>query len=225
MLPSGAALRIGLRRRRRREATGQGGGPVTEAAVERLADEDFLKELRGGMLRFAQLQLRDEQLAEDLVQDALVSAMAGAKGFAGRAALGTWVLSILRNKISDALRLRARSINISSMAAEGESLDEAFESLFRQNAHWKPESRPGDWVDPEEALRRRQFWDVFEACLEHLPENTARVFMMREFLEFDTGEICRELGINQGNCHVILHRARNGLRRCLEQGWFAEARR
>jgi hypothetical protein len=86
---------------RRREATGQGGGPVTEAAVERLADEDFLKELRGGMLRFAQLQLRDEQLAEDLVQDALVSAMAGAKGFAGRAALGTWVLSILRNKISD----------------------------------------------------------------------------------------------------------------------------
>lgn len=198
---------------------------MNRTAAEQLAEDGFIEALRRGMLRFARLQLRDDQLAEDLVQDALVAAMAGAKDFAGRAALNTWVLTILRNKISDALRLRARSINISAMAAEGESLDEAFETLFRQNAHWKPESRPGDWVDPEEALRRRQFWDVFEACLEHLPENTARVFMMREFLEFDTGEICRELGINQGNCHVILHRARNGLRRCLEQGWFAAGER
>lgn len=219
---SGAVLRIGLPRRERRDAVGKGGNPVTEAAAERLADEGFLEELRRGMLRFAQLQLRDEHLAEDIVQDALVSAMAGAKDFAGRAALSTWVLSILRNKISDAIRRRARSINISSIAAEGESMDEAFEALFKSNAHWKPESRPRDWGNPVESLRQQQFWAVFEACLKHLPENTARVFMMREFLEFDTDEICRELGINQGNCHVILHRARNGLRLCLERNWFAD---
>ena len=198
---------------------------MNRTAAERLADGDFMEELRRGMLRFAQLQLRDEQLAEDLVHDALVSAMAGAEGFAGRAALKTWVLTILRNKISDALRRQGRSINISSMAPDEASLDDAFETLFRSNAHWKPEARPGDWTDPHEALRQRQFWDVFEACLDHLPENTARVFMMREFLEFDTEEICRELGINPGNCHVILHRARNGLRRCLEQGWFAAGER
>jgi RNA polymerase sigma-70 factor (ECF subfamily) len=198
---------------------------VNRTAAEQLAEEDFVADLRSGMLRFARLQLRDEQLAEDLVQDALVAAMAGADGFAGRAALGTWVFTILRNKISDALRRQRRSVNVSSMAPEEESLDGAFEALFRTNDHWKPESRPGDWAGPEEALRQRQFWDVFEACLEHLPENTARVFMMREFLEFDTEEICRELGINPGNCHVILHRARNGLRRCLEQGWFATGER
>ena len=54
-----------------------------------------------------------------------------------------------------------------------------------------------------------------------LPENTARVFMMREFLEFDTAEVCQTLDISVGNCNVILHRARNGLRRCLESSWFA----
>jgi len=198
---------------------------VTGTAAEQLAEEGFMEELRRGMLRFAQLQLRDEQLAEDLVHDALVSAMAGAEGFAGRAALKTWVLTILRNKISDALRRQGRSINVSSMAPDEASLDDAFETLFRANDHWKSEARPGDWADPEEALRQCQFWDVFEACLDHLPENTARVFMMREFLEFDTEEICSELGINPGNCHVILHRARNGLRRCLEQGWFAAGER
>lgn len=45
--------------------------------------------------------------------------------------------------------------------------------------------------------------------------------MMREFLEFETNEVCRELNIATSNCNVILHRARNGLRRCLERKWFA----
>ena len=45
--------------------------------------------------------------------------------------------------------------------------------------------------------------------------------MMREFLEFETDEVCRELGITTSHCNVILHRARNGLRRCLEGSWFA----
>ena len=44
--------------------------------------------------------------------------------------------------------------------------------------------------------------------------------MMREFLEFETPEVCAELSISTSNCNVILHRARNGLRRCLEKNWF-----
>lgn len=61
---------------------------------------------------------------------------------------------------------------------------------------------------------------MFDACLNLLPANTARVFMMREFLEFETPEVCKELSITVTNCNVILHRARNALRRCLERGWF-----
>ncbi|MEZ5626749.1 MAG: hypothetical protein R3E34_04385 [Rhodocyclaceae bacterium] len=48
------------------------------------------------------------------------------------------------------------------------------------------------------------------------------MFMMREFLELDSHEICDTLAISMSNCHVILHRARNGLRRCLEANWFSE---
>ena len=70
-------------------------------------------------------------------------------------------------------------------------------------------------------MRQQRFWDVFDACLNHLPENTARVFMMREFLEFETAEVSRESRITVSNCNVILHRARNGLRRCLEKSWVA----
>ncbi len=184
-------------------------------------DDESFKALRSDMLRFAALQLRDDQMAEDMVQDAIIAALDGAQGYAGRAAIKTWVFGILRNKIVDAIRSRSRTCNLSALAAEDEQLDEAFDALFGRGDHWRPEGRPRDWGDPEEALHQQQFWAVFDACLEHLPENTARVFMMREFLEFDTAEICAELKINTSNCHVILHRARNGLRRCLEKTWFA----
>lgn len=184
-------------------------------------DSALLSELRHDMLRFASLQLRDEQLAEDVVQEALMAALSGEKEFSGRSTLKTWVFAILRNKIVDAIRQRSRSVNVSSLSDDDAILDEAFDALFKPNAHWQAQSRPRDWGNPEEALHQEQFWAVLEACLNHLPENTARVFMMREFLEFDTAEVCAELKINTSNCHVILHRARDGLRRCLEKTWFS----
>lgn len=184
-------------------------------------DDAFVASVRRDMLKFAQLQLRNAELAEDAVQEALVAALSGERDFAGRAALKTWVFSILRNKIIDLIRLQQRTTNISAISHEDVGLDEAFDALFKQNEHWQPAHRPEKWGNPEESLREQQFWDVFEICLSHLPENTARVFMMREFLEFDTSEVCQALGISVSNCNVILHRARNGLRRCLDNGWFA----
>lgn len=177
------------------------------------------------MLKFAQLQLRDAALAEDAVQEAMLAALTGGRSFAGRSALKTWVFGILRNKIVDLLRTQGRCTNIGALVDDEAALDDAFEALFKANAHWRPETRPRDWGDPAESLREQRFWEVFEICLNHLPENTARVFMMREFLEFETAEVCAELGLSTSNCNVILHRARNGLRRCLETSWFAPGER
>ena len=187
-----------------------------------LVDSEFVANLRHDMLRFARLQLRNDAQAEDAVQETLAAALVNAKRFAGRSAVKTWFFAILKNKIIDLLRQQGRTTNISALSAAEESQDQAFESLFKANAHWQPGARPADWGDPEEALRQKRFWDVFDACLKHLPENTARVFMMREFMEFGTAEICRELQITTSNCNVILHRARNSLRRCLEQNWFSD---
>lgn len=181
---------------------------------------DELASFRHDMLRFARLQLRDDHLAEDVVQEALIGALTGMREFAGRAALKTWVFSILKNKIIDALRGRERSVNISALAVEEEEFEQAFDRLFKENGHWSPASKPGDWGDPEETLRQSQFWTVFDACLNHLAESTARIFMMREFLDFEVEEICSELGISSSNCYVILHRARHNLRGCLERTWF-----
>ncbi|QDF98266.1 RNA polymerase subunit sigma [Azoarcus sp. DD4] len=184
------------------------------------AHDQLLAEFRPQMLKFARLQLQDGAAAEDVVHDAISAALEGASRFNGRSALKTWIFAILRHKIVDALRERGRTVHISSLEKDEADLDEAFDALFTASAHWHPLSRPRAWGNPEEALEQRQFWQVFETCLELLPANTARVFMMREFLGFETPEICRNLDISTSNCHVILHRARAGLRLCLERGWF-----
>lgn len=190
-----------------------------------MLDSEFVSHVRRDMLRFAQLQLRDATLAEDAVQETFAAALAAQNQFAGRAALKTWVFGILRNKIIDILRQQRRTTNFSALAEDELEMDEVFDSLFKANEHWSSACRPTRWRDPDESLQDRQFWDVFEVCLDHLPENTARVFMMREFLEFETSEVCAELEITTNNCNVILHRARNGLRRCLENGWFGSGER
>jgi RNA polymerase sigma-70 factor, ECF subfamily len=186
---------------------------------------DELVAFRPDMLRFARLQLRDDALAEDVVQDTLIAALAGSAGFDGRAAARTWAFGILKNKIVDALRSRDRSVNVSALAGEEEEFEQTFDRLFKANGHWTPGTRPGDWGDPEETLQQAQFWTVFDACLNHLPANTGRVFMMREFLDFEVDEICGELGISSSNCYVILHRARHNLRGCLERTWFGPGER
>lgn len=198
-----------------------------EAAIAPPAslDNAFVDQVRRDMLAFAQLQLRDAALAEDAVQDALTAALTGGQDFAGRSALKTWVFGILRHKIVDLIRQQSRTMPISAFGDDEDGMDQAFDSLFKENAHWHPAHHPSTWGDPEASLRDKHFWAVFDACLTHLPKNTARVFMMREFLELDTGEVCAAAGISTSNCHVILHRARSALRGCLEKGWFLAGER
>jgi len=174
---------------------------------------------RGYLLRVAVLQLRDNDLAEDIVQDTLVAALQGAQGFSGRSSLKTWLTGILKHKIVDAIRRKSREPAFASL--EEETQIEDFDALFDDSGHW--ENPPADWGDPESQLSRAQFFDIMQFCLDKLPPNTARVFMMREVMELESGEICQELSITSTNLWVILYRARMALRQCLEQNWFAQA--
>ena len=175
---------------------------------------------RGYLLRVARLQLRDEALAEDVVQETLLAALSGS-GFSGKSTLKTWLTGILKHKIVDAIRRKRREPVASAEFGDIEAeLDiEDVDALFKANGAW--EAPPADWGDPEEALNQRQFLDILDFCLQKLPPNTARAFMMREVMELETDEICKELAITANNLWVMLYRARMALRHCLEQNWFA----
>lgn len=186
--------------------------------LDPLHDPEFLTDLRRDMLRFAEMQLRNRAQAEDAVQEALTGALQGREGFASRASLRTWVLSILKNKIVDVLRAKVRE----NVVADVEN-DDDLNAYFNDRQHWAEDTRPSEWQTPQQAMENKRFWEVFEACLYRMPEASARIFTMREVLGFDTDEICQTLAITSNNCWVQLHRARLALRACLGANWFGEA--
>ncbi|WP_038715763.1 RNA polymerase factor sigma-70 [Burkholderia sp. lig30] len=180
-------------------------------------DPAYLAQLRRDLLRFARLQLRDADAAEDAVQEALTAAWTHAGDFAGLSAHKTWVFGILRNKLIDTLRVRRRTVSLSALDAELDGESVLDRELFKENGHWSAHAKPQPWPQPDTLLQQQQFWTMFEMCLNYLPEQIGRVFMMREFLDFDIADICTELTLTTNHCSVLLYRARTRLRTCLSE--------
>lgn len=180
-------------------------------------DAEQIAQMREEMVRFATLQLRDATLAEDVVHEAINAALS-ADTFSGRGSLKSWVFAILRNKIIDVIRERSRHPTESFSEEQSDH-----EDPFDARGHWKKAHIPTDWGRPETVVANQQFWVVFELCLNRLPENTARVFMMREHLGLELKEVCKELAITDKNAWVIMHRARMQLRQCLEINFITGA--
>ncbi|HET9471390.1 MAG TPA: sigma-70 family RNA polymerase sigma factor [Usitatibacter sp.] len=187
--------------------------PVTDP---RLSD---LESQRPYLMRYAMAQLRDPLLAEEAVQEALLAAVEGLASFRGHSTLRTWLTSILRFKIADQQR-RVVQDRARMETGDADSYDDEawLDALFDETGHWR--DPPQAWANPEAALEQRRFWEAFERCLERLPARGGRVFFKREVMGEDTDDICRAEGISASNCWVILHRARLGLRSCLELHWF-----
>jgi len=166
--------------------------------------------------KFALLQLRNEEAANDAVQEACLSAIQNQQSFKGDSELKTWLIAILKNKIMDHLRSENRKMTVSVADFD----EDEFASLFNNRGHWNKEDRPADWGNPDEMLERKRFWEIFEVCMTSLPENLARIFSMSQFLGLEAKEICKELSISSSNYWVIMHRARMQLRLCLEKRWL-----
>lgn len=121
-----------------------------------LRDAEFLEKLREQMVKFASIQLSNVSLAEDVVQEALIAALSNINAFGGRAALKTWIFSILKNKIADALRQKRRFPDASSLLREDDE-EQDFTDLFDSRGFWPAGEHPKKWPNPDEALREKQF--------------------------------------------------------------------
>ncbi|MEC8010912.1 MAG: sigma-70 family RNA polymerase sigma factor [Pseudomonadota bacterium] len=183
--------------------------------------QSYLNEIWPQMRLFAQRQLRQEALAEDLVQEALLSAIQNADKFKGQAAVKTWVFSILRRKIADHFRKSPRTPTDQTVNMTDES-EESLDILFDERGRWHPHFQPVEWGNPEATRVQDEFWVTFDLCLNELPEQQCTTFMMREYIGLSTDEIVSELKISINAVNVTLHRARIRLQQCLSIRWFGE---
>jgi RNA polymerase sigma-70 factor (ECF subfamily) len=187
--------------------------PAKSSAVQDFATQ--VEALRPQLMRYARSQLRNDAWAEDAVSETLLAALEKPQSFAGQSQLKTWLVGVLKHKLIDQLRRQSREATVLTQD-DGEDLDEA---LFDDTGHWREPVI--DWGDPELRLTQQQFLAALEACCTQLPPVQGRVFMMREWLELETAEICKALDITPTNLWVLLHRARLRLRECLQLSWLS----
>jgi RNA polymerase sigma-70 factor (ECF subfamily) len=174
-----------------------------------------LDALRPALLRIARLHLRNETWAEDVVSETLLAALESRAEFAARSRLKTWVVGILKHKIIDTFRAHRREEPL--LDAD----DDLEDGIFAADGHYR--DWPTEWSTPETQLVRNRFLEMLEVCVQQLPPAQGRIFLMREWLELPTQEICKELSITATNAGVLLHRARLRLRECLQLRWFQGA--
>lgn len=201
-----------------RSAVETGSAADSKASLDDVALETQLPGLRKRLLRHASFAVPDHGLAEDLVQDTLIAVVEQHAKRRGEASLVTWATAILKHKVADWYRSPQRTRVVQFEADDGR-LNAAVEALYdADGAYIDPVPA---WQQPENREEQRQMMGVLEQCVSRLPRQTGRVFMMREWLGFETVEICARVGINADNCRTILYRARMALRDCMQRDWLA----
>ncbi len=166
--------------------------------------EDVIHECVPGLLRTAWAAGLSIDRVEDVVQDTMVVFLRRAHEFDGRARVSTWIHGILLRRIQEERRIIRRD-------DDREDIDATMEARFDHEGSWaRPPRGPGD------DLARSEVQRMLRSCLEDVPERQRVAFTLREVEGFETEEICKILDVSANNLGVLLYRARNRLRECLE---------
>ncbi|MDH4390207.1 MAG: sigma-70 family RNA polymerase sigma factor [Aquabacterium sp.] len=156
---------------------------------------------RSHLVRFAGQRLHDPSLAEDLVHDVFEAVASGRACFAGRSALRTWLVGILKHKIVDLVRQRSSHESLDTgWADDDDSAPGAGHAALEC-----PQPRP-DLV-AEQRQRLAQTLQRIAA----LPPSLKRAVELRLLHDQSSAEVCDLLQISAQNLHVRLHRARMAL--------------
>jgi RNA polymerase sigma-70 factor (ECF subfamily) len=149
---------------------------------------------RDYLVRFARRKLHDPALAEDAVHDVFEAVISGRASFAGRAALRSWLTAILKNKVIDVIRQRARydSIDIDQQEDDARQMECAM-------------ARPDELAEQRELLRQTM------QRIADLPQGLRDVMQFRVLQDESSQAVCQRLRISEASLFVRLHRARKQL--------------
>ena len=176
-----------------------------------------LAELRPQLLRFARYRIKNESMAEDLVQESLLAVLEKPERFSGKSALSTYVIAILKFKIIDVFRSNAPIMMSGASIADSDFFDavshKADEQRGEDTRYGITQSSLCAEFDPVRALEQKKFFSDLEHALGQISPRNARAFVMWDWMDMESHEICEELGMSNNNLQVSVHRARQSLRK------------
>lgn len=195
-------------------------------AALRLGDEDafawLVRRHTPALLRHAGLFVRDRAVAEEVVQETWLGVIRGIGSFEGRSSVTTWLFHILANRARTRGERESRSVPFSALLAR--ELDDDAPAVDadrflpadapRWAGHWAIAPQP--WNAPEALLLAAETRAVIEEAIAALPPVQREVITLRDVVGVEAPEVCRAMGLTDGNQRVLLHRARSRVRRALD---------
>ena len=97
------------------------------------------------LYRYALMRVRDETVAEDVVQETLLAGWQGYARFAGRGAERTWLTGILKHKVIDYFRKASRETQFDPEAEARLENDDLFRRNDEWDGHFNAQLAPIDW--------------------------------------------------------------------------------
>jgi len=158
------------------------------------------------LYRLARAVVRDDNEAEDVVQEAYVRAFAALEDFRGDSSLTTWLSRIVLNEALG--RVRRRRPTVDWVAIESREPSQGQVIPF-------PLATPQ--LDPERTMAQREIQRLLEHAIDDLPEDFRTVLVARGIEEMSIKETANLLGIRAATVKTRLHRARQLLKQALEK--------
>lgn len=177
-----------------------------EQVVARVLDGDtalyelLMRRYNQRLYRVARSVLRDDDEAEDVMQDTYVRAYQHLATFQGRAKFATWLTRIA---VYEALARARKRSRFQSLDVPDESNGGVMEAAVSADR------------SPEQQAYGRELGQVLEQAILALSEEHRLVFTLRDVEGMSTEETARCLDLTVENVKVRLHRARARLRKQL----------
>jgi RNA polymerase sigma-70 factor (ECF subfamily) len=178
---------------------------LPDGALEAVPDETVIKRIREGdtrayeiimrrynqrLFRAARSILKDNDAAQDAVQEAYISASLKLDSYAPTGSFGAWLTRIT---VNEALMIKRKPDN---RVADGNNPD-AQDGVAAAHA------------DPVEAVANRELASLIEIAIDRLPDEFRRVFMLRAVQQLSVKETADSLSIPLATVKTRFHRARN----------------
>lgn len=153
-----------------------------------------------------------EAFAEEIAQDAWISAIRSLSEFAGRSSLNTWLIQITANAAKTRLRREKRQVSLDENWQKSETDDR-----FDHSGHWQEPVAQWELETPEAILANSELSDIISQTFDQLPPQQQAVLSLYDLEGESMTEICNILDISASNARVLLHRARSAIQQKIAQ--------
>ncbi len=174
------------------------------------AFERLVREFGPPMRAVTRRMLKNDEDADDALQEAFLAAFKAITRFEARSSLGTWLHRIAVN----AALMKLRGKQGRGLEESGAEIDELLPDFVGLGVFREPQTR---WCElPEDPMVRAELCVEVRSAIDGLPEAYRAALLLRDIEGLSNEELAAALGVSVNAAKIRVHRGRQALRTLLE---------